>query len=316
MKKNVLITGVTGTIARQLAHKLYYDNRINTIIGIANEERPYYFNEFDTMRFKYSKVDILRSRDLNNLFLSIDSNLAAIDTVIHCAFITNPHENTKNIHTLNVIGTKNILDKCLDYKSIKKFIFLSSGLVYKLKGSNDILITENHELNFDQDRHPLIKDLVDAEFLCRAKMDNPHMKIVIIRPSGIIGRNIKSHLNLFLESFVSAKIMGYDPMINPIHSLDVMSALQLVIFKNFKGIFNIAGLDIAPLSEFIKLTKSFTISLPGPVLRFFNLVERKLKLTSFDLMISPESLKYNLVLDITKAKNILAFNPKYHIKFR
>lgn len=313
--RSVLITGATRTIGRKFAQKLYYDTRIKSIIACAYEPKPYYFNDYDEERFKYFNLNLLRSRDLSNLFDSDEFLESEIDTVVHLALRGDPYKYKNIIHELHISGTENILRECLKRPGIKKFVFLSSSVVYKLSSTTDSIVDETSPLNFDGGANPIIKDYVDAELLCRAKMDSPTLKIVVLRPSGVIGRNIHSDISAFFDSLVCIKPMGFDPVINPIHADDVVSAITLSIFKNVKGIFNIAGLDTAPLSTFLRLNKRPVISFPEILIPVINKLTRKFWITKYVYSVNPNRLKFNLVLNCEKAKKILDFTPKHHIKF-
>jgi UDP-glucose 4-epimerase len=231
-KRNVLITGVTGTLGSRLAEALYYDKNIGIIFGAALGAKPYYFNQFDTKRFIYKNLNILRTRDLTNLFLAGDFRDANIDTVVHLAFF-NRVGRTKgkgSDHNVNVEGTQNLLDKCIDSGTVKKFIFKSSDVVYKIRPHNPIYLDENGDLNFDPTVDPWIKDRVDADMICQSKMDNRRIQVVILRFSNIIGRLVSSQLNAYFDSPLVFRAMGFNPLINLIHMDDVVAAIQLAIY--------------------------------------------------------------------------------------
>lgn len=313
-KKNVLITGVTSTAGRLLAQQLYYDKDIGKIIGVAKEEKPYYFSEYDPSRFIYIPCDILKYRELTNLFLSKTFRDARVNTVVHLAFVNRPGRYGEDTHTLNVEGTKNLIDKCIETKKIKKFIFKSSIVVYKLTGNSPVILDENADLNFDPDADPWIKDRVDADMICKSRMDNPWMKIVILRFTNIIGRNITSQLNIFFDSRPCLKPLGYNPMINLIHSRDVVNAIQLAIHRDVKGVFNIGGKENAPLLTFARLAKKRVYSLPEPLLEPLNWILRKLRITDYYYPVDADSLKYSAVVDMTKAKKELGYEPKNWVR--
>ena len=65
-KKNVLITGVTGTVGSRLAEALYYDRNVGVIMGVALGAKPYYFNQFDTNRFRYKNLNILTNNNVED----------------------------------------------------------------------------------------------------------------------------------------------------------------------------------------------------------------------------------------------------------
>ncbi len=317
-KKNVLITGVTGTVGSRMAEALYYDKNVGIIIGVALGSKPYYFNQFDRKRFIYKNLNILKQRDLTNLFLAPDFKEAKINTVIHLAFlnrIVSRVREKKNINTLNVEGTRNLLDKCLESGTVTKFIFKSSDVVYKIRPHNPIYLDENADLNFDTDIDPWIKDRVDADMICQSKLDNPKMNIVILRFSNIIGRMVSSQMNAYFDSAINFRALGYNPLINLIHMEDVVQAIQLAIHKNVKGIFNIAGADTAPISTFAEINQSRIYAVPSPLLGPLNTVLRKMGLTRYYYSVDADRLKYSVLLDTRKAEKLLGFRPKSHVYF-
>jgi UDP-glucose 4-epimerase len=317
-KRNVLITGVTGTLGSRLAEALYYDKNVGVIIGAAKGGKPYYFNQFDTKRFIYKNMNILKSRDLTNLFLAADFKESNINTVVHLAFFNRVSKSKQkgSFHSLNVEGTSNLLDKCIESGSVNKFIFKSSDVVYKIRPHNPIYLDENADLNFDSDVDPWIKDRVDADMICQAKMDSKGMNIVILRFSNIIGRMVSSQLNAYFDSPLVFKTMGFNPLINLIHMEDVVLAIQSAIHKNVKGgIFNIAGADTAPISTFAEINRSRMHSLPEPLLGPVNTVMRKLGMTQYYYSVDADRLKYSVLLDTRKSKEQLSFTPRSHVYF-
>jgi UDP-glucose 4-epimerase len=236
---------------------------------------------------------------------------------VHLAFANRPTSTRLDgaTHSLNVEGTKHLLDRCIE-TGIAKFVFQSSDSVYKIRPWNPILIDEEADLNFDPDASQYVRDRVDADMICRAAFANPTCKIVVIRPASIIGRNIHSHWNALLEGhWWVPKVLGYDPMIAPTHANDVLRGLKLAIHADATGVFNIGGLDVAPLSTFIRLAGAYAVPLPPIAIRWVNRVQRALRLTQYNYEANPEALKYHCLLDTTKAKDKLGYVPQYHIKF-
>lgn len=313
-KKNVLITGVTSTIGRMVAEQLYYDKKIGKIIGVGRVDRPYYFNDYSPSRFIYMKVDILKYRELHNLFISPELREANINTVVHLAFVEEISRRDLDPHTLNVEGTKNLLDMCMNTKGIKKFIFKSTIFVYKLKPDSPTVIDESGDLNFDPNAPQWIKDRVDADMLCRSAMENDKMDIVVLRFPHIIGRNINSQMNIYLNQRIVFKIMGFDPVINLIHSKDVVNAIQHAIHANVRGVFNIRGRETAPLSTFLRLNKKRPIPVPASVFSLINSIQWKLGITDFYYPVNKDILKYNCVPSSERMEKILKFTPKNHVR--
>ncbi|NOZ85798.1 MAG: NAD-dependent epimerase/dehydratase family protein [Deltaproteobacteria bacterium] len=314
-RRNILVTGVTSTVGRHLTEHLLADKRVGKIMGVAHVDRPYYFNEFDKERFLYGRHDILKYRDLNNLFRSDAFKKAEIDTVVHLAFISSPMAKGRNVHRLNVDGTKYLLDRCIESGQVRKFVFKSSDVVYKLKPHNPVYLDEKTDLNFDTQADQWIKDRVDADMICRSRMDNKKTKIVVLRFSNIIGRGVAGHFNAYFNDRVIFAPMGFNPLINLIHMRDVLHALVLAIFKNVHGVFNIGGLDTAPLRTIAELAGARVIPLPEPLLGPVNAIQRALGMTRYYYRVDAERQKYTGILDDSRARKILGYKPTGRIQF-
>ncbi|MCZ7581927.1 MAG: NAD-dependent epimerase/dehydratase family protein [Deltaproteobacteria bacterium] len=314
-KLNVLITGATTSIGRHLAAHLVEDKSVGVVLGVATSGRPYYFNDLPADRFIYRSCDILKSREVKNLFFSRTFKNAQINAVVHLAFKTRVY-HSEDVHALNVFGTKALIEHCLQVPTIKKFIFKSSDVVYKLRPRNPVFLDENADLNFDPDADQWVKDRVAADMICRSFMDNKKMRVVILRMSNIIGRNVDGQLNAYFDSRPIVKTLGFNPMINLLHMRDVIQAIKMAIFKRqAHGIYNIAGVDTAPISTIAELTGRTVLSLPEPVLPVVNKVQRMLRLTNYYYSVDKERQKFTCLLDASKARKELGYVPQGRIEF-
>ncbi len=316
-KQNVLIAGATSVIGRQVAEQLYYDDRnVGHIMAVGREsQKPYYFDEYDTSRFSYHSLNILKPRELTNLFLSERFRDSCINVFLHLAFIHRNDAPPPERHELNVDGTRALLTKCTETTGIRKFIFLSSWDVYRLKPHNPVLLDERADLNFDQRANPWIKERVDADMQCRAVMDHPRLQVVVLRPTGIIGRNVRHSMNEYLSSRICPAVAGFNPMVNLIHTFDVIRAIRCAIHRPVKGVFNVVGQEAAPLSEFIRLAGRVRLELPEPGVRSLNALQRRMGLTQWDFSVHPGRIKFSCQLDGKKAEDVLGYHPTHHVKF-
>jgi len=218
---------------------------------------------------------------------------------------------------LNVEGTKNLLDKCIESGHITKFVFKSSDVVYKLDYTTPVCLDENADLNHDPDADQWVQDRVAAEMICRAKMDTRGMDVVILRFSSIIGRNVNTQLNSFFDSSVMFKALGFNPLVNLIHVKDVIQAIRLAIFTDTGSqIFNIAGNDTSTITTLAEMNGRTCIALPSTLLPIVNFVMRKLGLTDYYYSVDRDRMKYACFLDTRRAQQLLGFKPTGHIEFR
>lgn len=314
--KAVLVTGPATAMGRALLRYLYYDPNIRYILAIGIEPRPYYFEQFDERRFHYARTDITREREMKNLFYSNMFKDLNIDAVVHLAIRNRPDETNPEVaHKLNLQGTRNVLDFSLESPTIRKFIFRSSHAVYRADPANPVFLDESADLNFDVRANRWIKDRVDAELLCRTKMDNPRLKIVILRFSNLVGRGVHQYMNSYINSRLPLHPMGFNPMVNLLHPRDAVRAIQLALEKDVSGVFNIPGKQTGPLKEICRINGSKSIPLPpGKLLRAAYWLQRALKVTDFYYEADPDRLVFPILLDGTRAREILGYEPQSHVE--
>jgi UDP-glucuronate 4-epimerase len=129
----VLVTGVAGFIGMHVAHRLLNDG--HEVVGIDNlndyydvslkENRLKTFNS--KSNFKFLKLDISNTPELNNLFESEKfSTVVALAAQAGVRYsLKNPHAYVKS----NIVGFMNILE-CCRHNSIQHLVYASSSSVY------------------------------------------------------------------------------------------------------------------------------------------------------------------------------------------
>jgi UDP-glucose 4-epimerase len=293
------------------------DPRIGFVLGTAPGPRPRFLAALDPSRFRYIPSDILRPRQVRDLFHGPEFTDGGIDTVIHLAFVSHPNLRGPKIHRLNVQGTKGLLDRCIEGGQVRKFIFKSSDVVYRLDPTTPVYLNENADLNHDPEADQWIQDRVAAEMICRSRMDTAGMDVVILRFASIVGRNVGGQLNSYFDSGLVFKALGFDPLLNLVHMKDVIEAIRLAIQKDAgSGIFNIAGIDTATISSFAELNGRRCVALPETGLMMMNWAMRKLRMTEYYYSVDRDRMRYPCLLDTTRAREILGYQPSRCIEFR
>lgn len=316
-QRNVLITGVSSAAGHHLAMRLASDPGIGFILGTAPGPLPRSLAGLDPERFLYLPTDILHPRQVRDLVHGAAFKDHGIDTVVHLGFVSHPERRGRTIHRLNVEGTKELLDLCLDSGSVTKFVFKSSGIVYKLDSTTPLYLDENADMNHDSEADQWVQDRVSAEMICRSRMDSAGMDVVILRFASIVGSNLGGQLNAYFDNRVVFRAMGYDPLLNLVHTQDVIEATRLAIVRDTgSGIFNIGGADTATISSFAELNDRRCIAVPGPLLGAVNWVLRRLHVTDYDYSVDRDRMRYSGLLDTTRASKILGYQPSRTIALR
>lgn len=294
--RRLLITGAHRRVAMALIGRLLEDPKVDLILAVSHGACPKELLGHDPERFVYTAADLSRRRQVDNLFLFEAFRERPLDTVVHLAFQGNPVGYDFRRHEFNVKSTQHLLDGSLSH-DVGKYVFLSSDSVYKIGPRNDYMVREDAELNLDPDAHPIVRDTIDAEFLCRAKMDDPSCDVMVLRPSGVLGGGVMSGINLLFESQPPLLPVGFDPMINPTTKERLARDLHLALSLHGKGVYNVSGPAAGPLSSFLEEAGIEPMRVPGPALRAANRMQRVMGKSRYRAGFHPKRLYYSLVLD-------------------
>ena len=186
-KEKILITGGLGFVGQNLVKCLSKENKI-LVIDVKKVDKDYI-----SKNIEYKKIDI-RDSKLKNIIKDFNP-----DIVIHCAAQTSVIESIndpKTTKSINVNGTKNIIDSLKELESCF-FVFISSGgAIY---GNPKYLpVDENHPLN------PISEygfSKFEGENIIERNLLESNIKYAILRPSNIYGPGQKTNnvIPIFFE---------------------------------------------------------------------------------------------------------------------
>jgi len=315
-KHNVLVTAATSTLGRQLVEKLLHDPNVDKVWAFSRRERPYYFSDLPADRFVFQRVALLNVRRLQEICSSAEFQAANIDTIVHLGFQVGYSGDLDTVRDYNIKGTQNLVNLALEQPSVKKFIFLSSAKVFRLPESEPVVLTETSEMDLNIQDEPYVKDLIEADILCQHELSRKKLQMLILRPSYVIGRNVHSFFSYYFDSPVLLKAGGYNPMINLVHSNDVIRAIRMSLASDATGILNIVGRETLHLKDFIKLTGLPSMSVPKAVLEPAWQSVRRLRFNRHPFPFrAVRPLTRHMLVSGTRAKEAIGYEPEHHVKF-
>lgn len=190
--------------------------------------------------------------DVRNAAL-VDQAVAGMECVLHAAAALPIHRSAKLIHTVNVDGTRNLLEASVRHGA-KSFVFVSSTAVYGLHKEHPIT-----EANRMIPVGPYGESKVEAENVCSSFRDRLHVSI--IRPKTFLGQGRLGVFEILFDWIHDGKRI---PMIGKGHNkyqlLDVEDLCDAILISSAhpKGsdTFNVAAnkfgtlrQDLTPLFE-------------------------------------------------------------------
>jgi nucleoside-diphosphate-sugar epimerase len=238
--------------------------------------------------------------DVNNLKSFFDA-----DIVIHCAAMVPSSKKSKTMYSVNINGTRNLLNLALEFK-IKKFVFISSSAVYGIPRTNPISI-KSPKIPFEI----YGKSKLMAEEICKDYM-KLGVPITIVRPRTILGYSRSGLFSLIFFLVQNGKkipviangqnlyqFIDVDDLTNLISKvLKIQSNLDINV--GGKGVYSIRD----TLDGLIAYTNSNStlINIPNPILQLIALLSKLqfLPFAPYQLKMYGESMWFD-INDIDKS---------------
>ena len=196
---NIMITGCAGFIGSHVTEEFVYNGYnvrgVDIFTYAAKEENLK--NVIDLPNFKLTRANILSSELLKILIREND-----IEWVVHLAAETHVDNSIKDsgifLHT-NVLGTKSILDACLETGI--KMLHFSTDEVYGC--ATDKSFIESDKLD---PRNPYSASKASAEHLVTSYANTHGTEYIMVRPSNNFGP--RQHSEKFLPTIIKNLNVG------------------------------------------------------------------------------------------------------------
>jgi UDP-glucose 4-epimerase len=305
---SVLVTGATTPIGERLVRSLVADTRVQHVLAVGPEppERALPFSH--GKRLTYLTVDLGRERGIRELLFGPVRDLG-VEVVVHLAQHSGAHDKGKRVRAQNVEALRSILDLSDRHPTIRRLVLKSHAEVYRVSLDLPVLVTEDHPLNLSADAPQYIRDRVEADLTACARMGLVDCEIVVLRCAEALGPGTGSQLFDFLDAPLALRVAGFDPMVNVATISDIVVALEKATHGSGEGVFNVPGYDTLPLSECIRKWGIRGLPLPGTLVRPLYAFRHRFRGSEFSYGINRKRMHYGLVLDGTRAREILGFSP-------
>jgi UDP-glucose 4-epimerase len=119
-----------------------------------------------------------------------------------------------------------------------------------------------------------------------------------------------SQLFYYLSSRICLHPLGFDPMLCLLSMDDAVRATVAALTKRAQGIFNIPGKDVLPLSEVIALSGRRSVPVPEALLGPLYALRARAIHTDFRYDLNRLRFHQSGVLDGTRAKEVLGYEPR------
>jgi UDP-glucose 4-epimerase len=298
-RKTVVITGISGRLGRLVARRIHHDPAWR-IVGL--DRRPMPGRPKD---IEHHEVD-LRSKKAREIFRA-----SQVDALVHLGVMHDPRARPAELYSWNITGTTKLLEYCQAYR-VPKVVLLSSANVYGPRPDNPQFLTEDAPLLAAQ-RFPAMRDLVEIDhlvstFLWRAR----EIDTVVLRPTHIIGPVHNAPSN-YLRIERPPVLLGFDPMVQLVHALDVAEAIVHALEPGRRGIYNIVGPGEVPLSAVLRELGRTPRWIPHPVAKSVLGLAFRFGLSSFPVA-ELDFIRYVCMVDGRRAAAELGYRPRFGLR--
>ncbi|WP_242157095.1 NAD-dependent epimerase/dehydratase family protein [Aestuariivivens sediminis] len=308
---NVLVTGATGFLGWRTLEVLVRDPDIKQILATGRTVRP-------THRIHHEKVTYITGDLQDKTF--VKSLFKDTNAIVNAAALSSPWGDAHVFNSANV-NTQNNLIEASKKHNIKKFVFISSPSVYfEYKDKYNV-----------KEEDPLPKRLVNQYAVTKRKAEvllmNSGLPYIILRPRAIVGRGDTVIMPRLIRAFDEGrlKIIGDGRNVASLTSVENIANAILLSLRAQKPaineIYNISNGEPVVLWDAISNVlnqldkKAPTQKVPFRIAKCFaQFLELKSRLTN---KAEPTLTKYgvgtlamSLTLDISKAQNLLGYQPK------
>ena len=186
-------------------------------------------------------------------YQDIADAVKGVDVVIHAGALCTVWGKWQEFYDANVLGTKNVLDACIEHH-VSKFVYVSSCSVYNCTYDR----IDIDEEDFDPDNHLnyYIKSKIMSEKLIKETCEEHSLSYSIIRPHGIFGigdvsimpRLIKANGTIGIPLFNKGK-----NLIDIVCAENVAYSLWLCANSDKCGTYNITNGEVFEYKEMVDI---------------------------------------------------------------
>lgn len=240
--KKVLIIGIQGAMAKITAELLMKNDPHVKILGV--DSRPIdnmpTRSQLSWQQMKYNRTNfekIFREHQFDSVL--------HLGRLGHSPAMGNIHKRID----INLIGTNTILELAQKFQ-VKKVVILSTHHVYGALPDNPMFLKEDAPLRASF-KYAELRDVVEMDQMCTNWMwkNQNEIQTIVLRPSNIIGPQIKNSITQYLKTPYAPLPVDYNPMLQFIHEFDMASIIVAAVNKLTTGIYNVTSDDVISLHE-------------------------------------------------------------------
>jgi UDP-glucose 4-epimerase len=297
--QRILVTGIRGHLAAELARRLETDPEVERIVGIDVEEPDRQLEHTEFIR-----------ADIRNPLVVKVLQTTEVDTLVHLNLLSAPGRagGRARMKEINVIGAMQLFAACQRAQGLRKVVVRSTAAIYGASPKDPAVFAEG--MTARAELRGFAKDAVEVEAYARTMARrSPRLQLTTLRFANFIGPRIDSVMTRYLSLPVVPTALGYDPRLQLVHEDDALEVLVRSIREDHPGMFNVAGEGVVPMSQVVRLLGKppvpVALPLASPVARLIRRLGVDFPVDQLGLLL------YGRCLDTSRLADEFGWRPKH-----
>ncbi len=265
----VLVTGVAHSLGGALARRMEANPEVDAIFGL----------DIADPRVALDRTEFVHADTRHSLLTKLVRGLE-VDTVVHCAVLTESRASGRTLHETNVIGTMNLLAACSGLDSpVRRVVVKSNIAVYGCQPFSPSYVDESYRAAVTE---PVGRELQEMEQLVRDfALRSSAVTTTVLRLGHRLGYGEPTPLGEYFLLPTAPTFIGFDPRLQLLHEEDAVEALYRAAVAGHAGVYNVAGPGVLLLSQAARLAGRTKVSALFPYAR--SLARTQLRLSGFEM---------------------------------
>jgi 1-acyl-sn-glycerol-3-phosphate acyltransferase/nucleoside-diphosphate-sugar epimerase len=222
-----------------------------------------------------------------------------IDTVVYA-----PPPGRDRRRSVDLEDAESVFQQCARAR-IKKFVLLSSAMIYGASPHNPGFISEAHVIP-RSDKKRISKDWLDLEALAAAYMgelSGTNIELNILRSCAVLAPGSDDYFSELFRKTLAFVLPGHDPTIQLLSPIDLAGVVSAVVANRAGGVFNVAPDGVITLRAALRLSEASRL----PIARTIQRMARRLGLAHPIEQL--DYIRYSWTISNRKAKRELKWIP-------
>ncbi len=232
----LLVTGISGYLGGVVLRSLEDEPSVEEIVGI--DVRP---PATVSRKLRFRALDV-RDR------AGVREAMRDCDAALHMAFILDEIRDKGETHDINVNGSKNVFQACLE-AGVPWLIQISSMAAFGAHPDNPFPLHEEEYPRGDPRCYYSYGKAEIEHYLYRLTQLHPELALTILRPCVIVGEDMDNTVSRIFSRRLAMRPRDSDPHTQFIHQDDLAEAIRLVLLSGARGIYHVTSDDTIALSE-------------------------------------------------------------------